>query len=141
MTDSGGFRNWLQFHMVLLSYMRQRTVRHLPLVQGYLGVEGLRHLVLWAGASGARVGTRSFLFGHLYDPELTEIGEDAVLGADSEVTAHAMTTNPDGSRVYVTAPVSIGPRAVIGGGARIDLGVRIGADAIGEPMSYVAPFT
>ena len=140
-SDRGSFREWLQFHLIFLCYMRQRIVWHMPLVQSFLGIEGLRHLVLWGAAPQLSLGPRSFLFGFLHDPDLIEIGEGAILGAESVVTAHTMTTNPDGGRVYVSAPVTIGPRAVVGGAARIDLGVRIGADAIVEPMSYVTPFT
>lgn len=140
-TTSNGFRDWFQFQLMLMSYLRERIVWHLPLTKSYLGVDGLRYLVLWAGAPRASLGRDSLLFGLLYDPDLTEVGEGAILGSDSIVSAHAMTVNPDGTRVFVTAPVTIGPRALIGGGARIDFGVRIGADAIIEPMSYVPPYT
>lgn len=130
-----------QFFLVLLCYLRQRIVWQMPMTQAFLGVEGLRQLVLGASAPRLLLGPGSFLFGYLYDPDLTEIGEGATLGGESVVVAHSITTNPDGSRVYVSAPVSIGPRAVIGGQSRIDLGVRIGADAMVEPMSYVTPYT
>ena len=138
---SGGFREWVQCHLLLSSYMRERIVWHLPLTQSYLGVEGLRLLVLLSGAPSAHVGRGSYLFALLYDPDLTEIGEDAIIGSDGFVVAHSITTNLDGSKVFVTAPIKIGPRTVIGGGSRIDLGTRIGADSIVEPLSYVAPFT
>lgn len=141
LTTNGGLRDWIQCHLLLVSYMRERIVWHLPLTQSYLGVEGLRLLVLWSGAPSAHVGRGSYLFALLYDPDLTEIGEDAILGSDSFVTAHAVNVNLDGSKVFVTAPVKIGPRTVIGGGCRIDLGTRIGCDAIVEPLSYVAPYT
>lgn len=133
--------NRVQFYMVLMCYMRQRIVWQLPLAQSFSSVEGLRQLVLWSAAPGLRLGPRSFLLGFLYDPDLTDIGEAVVLGGESVVAAHSITTTPDGDRVYVSAPVTIGPRAVVGGAARIDLGVRIGADAIVEPMSFVTPFT
>jgi FkbH-like protein len=130
-----------RFYLILLCYMRQRIVWYFPLAQSFLTVEGLRQLVLWGAATRLRLGPQSFLFGFLYDPDLTEIGEGAILGGESVVAAHAITTMPDGDRVYVSAPVTIGPRATIGGTVRIDLGVRIGADAIVEPMSYVPPYT
>ena len=139
--EGGSPRDRFQFYLILLCYMRQRIVWQMPLVQSFLAVDGLRHLVLWAGAPRVTLGPRSFLFGFLYDPDLTDIGEGVILGAESFVVAHSITTNPDGNRVYVSAPVTIGPRAVVGGQSRIDLGVRIGADALVEPMSYVAPFT
>ena len=136
-----GFREWVQCHLLLSGYLRERIVWHLPLAQAYLGIEGLRMLVLWAGAASAHVGRGSYLFALLYDPDLTEIGEDAVIGSDGFIVAHSITTNLDGSKVFVTAPVKIGPRAVIGGNTRIDLGVQIGCDSIVEPMSFVKPFT
>lgn len=141
LATNGSFRDWVQCHLLLVSYMRERIVWHLPLTQSYLGIEGLRLLVLWSGAPSAHVGRGSYLFALLYDPDLTEIGEDAILGSDSFVTAHAVNVNLDGSKVFVTAPVKIGPRTVIGGGCRIDLGTRIGCDSIVEPLSYVAPYT
>lgn len=131
----------IQFYLILLCYMRQRIVWQMPLAQSLLAVDGLRHLVLWSAAPRVTLGPRSFLFGFLYDPDLTDIGEGVILGAESYVVAHAITTNPDGSRLYVSAPVTIGPRTVIGGQSRVDLGVHVGPDAIVEPMSYVAPFT
>ncbi|TXT19083.1 MAG: FkbH-like protein, partial [Planctomycetota bacterium] len=141
LATNGSFRDWVQCHLLLVSYMRERIVWHLPLTQSYLGIEGLRLLVLWSGAPSAHVGRGSYLFALLYDPDLTEIGEDAILGSDSFVTAHAVNVNLDGSKVFVTAPVKIGPRTVIGGGCRVDLGTRIGCDSIVESLSYVAPYT
>ena len=141
LTTSNGFRDWLQCMLTLSSYMRERIVWHLPLTQSYMGVNGLRHLVLWSGAPSAKIGRGSSLFGLLYDPDLTEIGEHVILGSDSFIVAHSITVNADGSRVFVTAPVTIGARSLVGGGSRVDLGVQIGTDAIVEPMSYVAAFT
>ncbi|MES2522489.1 MAG: HAD-IIIC family phosphatase [Gemmatimonadota bacterium] len=130
-----------QFYMIMLSYMRQHLVWRLPLAQSFIYVDGLRQLLLWGAAPRLRLGSRSFLFGFVYDADLIEIGDDVVLGAESVVLAHSITTTADGDRLYVTAPVSIGARTVVAGGSRVDLGVRIGADAIIEPLSVVTAFT
>ncbi len=140
-TTAGRFRDDFRFHLMLFYYLRERVVWHLPLTQSYMCFAGLRQLVLRATAMKTHIGSRSLLLGRLYDADLTEVGDGAVLGAGSTVTAHTIMANPDGTKSYFTAPVVIGPRVVIGGETRIDLGVTIGADAIVEPMSYVRPFT
>ena len=138
---SDGFSGWLQFQLAVASYLRERVVWSLPLAQAYLVVPGLRHLVLLACAPRVSLGRDSVLFGTVYDPDLTDIGEGAIVGAGSSVVAHTVTTTRDGTRVLATAPIVIGARAVIGGHAHINPGVRIGADALIEPVSYVAAFT
>lgn len=138
---SNGWQDNFQFHLMLMNYTRQKIVWSLPLTQVYQGFEGLRLLVLLAGSLSCHVGRGSLLFGFMYDPDLTVIGDGAILGDGSTITGHSVTTSLDGTRICVTAPVVIGPRAVVGGKARIDIGVQIGADAIVEPMSYVPPYT
>ncbi len=140
-STSDTFAGWLQFQLAVASYLRERVVWSLPLAQAYLVVPGLRHLVLLACAPRVSLGHDSVLFGTVYDPDLTDIGEGVIVGAGSSVVAHTVTTTRDGSRVLATAPIVIGPRAVIGGHAHINPGVRIGADALIEPVSYVAAFT
>ncbi len=140
-TTSNGWRDKFQFQLMQMNYTRQIIVRNLPLTRVYQCFEGLRMLVLLAGSLRAKVGKQSVLIGIVYDPDLTEIGDGVILGDGGTLVAHSLTSNPDGSKVFVTAPIVVGPRAVIGGLARIDLGVQIGADAIVEPMSYVMPFT
>jgi len=81
------------------------------------------------------------LFGYIYDPDLIRIGDKAVLGSGSAISAHSITTTPTGGHIYATAPITIGDRAVIGGEARVALGVNIGDDAVIEPFSNVVAFT
>lgn len=131
----------LKFYPVVSLYFRARFVYSLPMVQSYLAIPGLRWLVLWSYSNSAHLGTESYVLGMVFDPDLTDIGAGAIVGTGAKLVAHSMTTNPDGSKVLVTAPIIIGPRAVIGGEALIALGANIGADAIVEPMSHVAAFT
>lgn len=138
---SDGFAGWLQFQLAVASYLRERVVWSLPLAEAYLVVPGLRCLVLLACAPRVSLGRDSAICGTVYDPDLTDIGDGVIVGAGSSVVAHTVTTTRDGARVLATAPIVIGPRAVIGGHAHINPGVRIGADALIEPVSYVAAFT
>lgn len=140
-STADGFTAWLQFHLAVATYLRQRLVWSLPLTQAYLVTPGLRAMVLLACAPRMSVGRDSVLFGTIFDPDLTEIGEHAIIGAGSTIVAHTVTTTTQGDRVLSTAPIVIGPRAVIGGHAHVNPGVRIGADALIEPGSYVAAFT
>ncbi len=140
-TQSDGFRSWLFLNASLMLYLRMRLVLSLPLVEAFLPMQGLRHLVLLSYARATHLGRDSLVLGTLFDPDITEVGESAIIGSGSSVLAHSMTSNADGSLLLVTSPITIGPRAVIGGSAQIHPGVRIGADSIIEPASYVAAFT
>jgi FkbH-like protein len=131
----------LKFYPVISLYFRARFVYSLPMVQVFMAIPGLRWLVLWSYATSARLGPESYVLGMIADPDLTDIGAGAIVGTGATIVAHSLTTNPDDSKVLVTAPVTIGPRAVIGGEAMVALGVTIGADAIVEPMSIVEAFT
>lgn len=74
---------------------------------------------------GARIGSDIALGGKLVDPHLIEIGEAAIIGEGSVVTAHAIT-----SGALQLARVRIGARATVGVGAVIYPGVTLGEDAI-----------
>lgn len=139
-TTEGSRSNQLVY-LTLAMYMREYILWTLPLIRAYLLVPGLRNLVCLASSPGVLLGPRCRVMGLLYDPDLTEIGEGAILGAGSTVSAHSLTTTPDGGFVLVTAPIVIGPRAVVGGESRVALGVRIGTDALIEPCSNVTAFT
>ena len=130
-----------KFYPVFSLYLRARFVYSLPLVESFLGVPGLRWLVLWSYSTSARLGAESHVFGLIDDPDLTDIGSGAIIGHGSTLVAHSLTTNPDGTKVMVTAPIVIGPRSVIGGGSLISLGASIGADSVVEPLSSVTAYT
>jgi FkbH-like protein len=121
--------------------MRAILFWSLPVTRYMLRLPILSKLVLYSYSPKVFLGRECQIWGYLYDPDLTTIGERAVIGGGTAVSAHSMTTDQDGRLVYTTAPIHIGPRAVIGGESRIALGVRIGTDAIVEAGSVVAPFT
>jgi hypothetical protein len=130
-----------KFYPVISLYLRKRFLYSLPLTQSLLWLPGLRWLVLWSYSPSAHLGVESYILGYLFDPDLTDVGDGAIVGTGVSVVARSLTTNPDGTKVLSTAPIVIGPRAVISGESLISLGVTIGADAIIEPMSYVPAFT
>jgi FkbH-like protein len=124
-----------------ICYTLSRLIPSLPLTPVIPSIPGLRKLFPLAYAPSSRVGKSTVVWGFLYDPDLTVIGDDVVLGADCVLSAHSITRNRQGEFVYDTAPIRIGDRVTIGGEARIRLGVTIGDDAIVEGGSNVAPFT
>jgi len=136
-----GLYQYLLFYAAMLLYIRLRFIYSLPIVNALLTLPVVRHLVLRTYSVGDHVAHHSLICGLLSDPDLTFVGEGAILGANSNVFAHSITVKPDGSRELVTAPVSIGARSIIGGEATIHLGVVVGFDAIVEPCSYVPPMT
>ncbi|MEJ7590637.1 MAG: hypothetical protein WKF77_03755, partial [Planctomycetaceae bacterium] len=140
-TDVDGFYSWLMLNASLSLYLRARFVNSLPLVDALLPIQGLRHLVLLSYARSTHLGFGSLILGHLFDPDITEVGENSIVGTDTSVIAHSITVNPDGSRLMVTSPIRIGVRTVIGGAAQIHPGVQIGDDAVVEPASCVSAFS
>lgn len=57
-------------------------------------------------------------------PELITVGEDAIVGYDATLLCHEFLQNE-----YRTGEVHVGDRAMIGAGAIVLPGVRVGADA------------
>lgn len=131
---------WPAFVAFGLAY-RGLFIRSLPMVQSLLLVPIFRRLVLLSYSPRSYLGRDSMLFGMLYDPDLTRIGEGAIIGGGVRITAHSVLTTRNGGFVFQSAEVNIGPRAVIGGESRIGPGVHIGANALIEAGSVVAPFT
>lgn len=125
----------------LCFYLRARFVESLPLVDAIQTIQGLRHLVLLSYSRSTHLGFGGLVAGYLFDPDITDIGEGAILGAGTFVVAHSLTVYPDGRRLLVTSPIRLAARAVIGGDSQVHAGVRIGSDAVIEPARYVAPFT
>jgi FkbH-like protein len=79
--------------------------------------------------------------GYILDPDLTEIGDNAVLGAKSALVGHIVAAREDGAYVFTSAPIKVGRRATIGGEAYVALGCVIGDNSILEPRAVAAPFT
>ncbi len=120
--------------------LRAPMIWSLPLARYLMRVPILDRLLLYSYAPSVPIGRNVQLWGMLYDPELTHIGEGAVIGGDSTLSAHSLTTKSDGTLLYLSAPINIGPRAVIGANSRVALGVSIGADAMILPGSSVLPY-
>src|SRR5262249_38521468 len=66
---------------------------------------------------------------------------NAIIGIGAGISAHLWMTSPSGKRIYITAPVKIGKRVFVGGGALVMLGCTIGEDAVVQPCSYLPPHT
>jgi FkbH-like protein len=127
--------------LVYAIMLRALMIWSLPGARYLLRVPLLDRLLLYSYAPRVPVGRHAQIWGLLYDPELTTIGEAAVIGGDSTLSAHSVTTKPDGTFVFLSAPISVGARAVVGANSRVALGATIGADAIVLPGSNVLPYT
>jgi carbonic anhydrase/acetyltransferase-like protein (isoleucine patch superfamily)/acyl carrier protein len=122
-------------------YRRLALINSLPLVPTFREAGPFQKLVLRAYSPSVHVGQQSLTAGQLFDPDLTEVGNYAIIGAHSVISAHATSRRPDGGLVYLTAPIKIGDRATIGGGAIVCAGCVVEEDAIIEIGSVVPQFT
>lgn len=100
-----------------------------------------RKLVMRAYSASVHLGEGVQMAGRLADPDLTEVGDGVIIGADAVIAAHAWTALSNGKRVYVSAPVKVGARATVGAGTLVSYGCVIGEDSLIEPMSYLPPAT
>jgi FkbH-like protein len=139
-TDDGLY-SWALLIVTLGHYLRGFLINTLPAVHYLQMLPILRALVFGAYGSRPRLGHDSMIFGFLYDPDLIRIGNGAMIGGGVRISAHSVVPSPRGGWIYNSAPIAIGPRTVIGGEARVGLGVTIGADCIVEPGSFVVAFT
>jgi FkbH-like protein len=127
---------------VQLCYVRLTQLLTLPFVRSILMYDSpIQRWVLRAYAPSVHMGRNVQISGTLYDPDLTELADDVTLGGFCALSAHSMNISPDGSVVYISAPIKIGPRATVGGESRIAMGVVIGEEGVVEPGSVVPPFT
>lgn len=85
---------------------------------------------------GAKIGRNIALGGRLVDPQLITIGHEAIIGQDSVITAHTITS---GSIILNT--VKVGDKATVGVNAVIMSGVEVGNGAIVAAGSIVPPNT
>lgn len=122
-------------------YRRGAILETLPLIRVIEQTRCLRPLVLRAYSPSMSIGKMFTCRGALYDPDLTDVGDNVMIGGRAVISAHSIAIRQGGEMVYVSAPVKIGDRATIGGESRVALGCVIGDDAIIEPGSVVAPFT
>ncbi len=87
-----------------MCYRRLAIQQSIPLVSLLSQFRRLDTLVLRAYSPSVNIGKNVINWGGLYDPDLTEIGDDVVLGGQSTVAAHSMVMRDDGAMIYVSAP-------------------------------------
>jgi FkbH-like protein len=125
---------------LIVCYQRSYLIRCLPLSAAVSQFPVIGRLVFLSYAPSVNIGKDSFFAGFMYDPDLTDIGERAVVGGGCVLSAHSMA-NKGGNYTYVSARIVLGERSTIGGESRIAMGVNVGADAIVEPFSNVTAMT
>ena len=111
---------------VVLSRVRRVFVSSLPLVSSLEQIGWMQRLIWRSHSPSIHIGNGAMVWGTVKDPDLTEVGERAVIGAAADVSAHVLTPRPDGSFVYQSAPIKIGAGATIGGSVYVGLGSVIG---------------
>lgn len=131
----------LRHARLIVCYLRSAIVRNMPMAQAISYLPGLGRLYFLAYAPSYHIGKNAFFAGFMYDPDLTEIGEETVVGGGCVLSSHSMSTKGREGCTYVSAAIRLGDRVTIGGESRIALGVTIDADAIVEPFSNVAAMT
>ena len=85
---------------------------------------------------GAKIGKDIALGGRLVDPELITIGDEAIIGQDSVITAHAITTG-----MIILREVKISRGATVGVNVVIMPGVEVGEGSIVTAGAVVSPNT
>jgi acetyltransferase-like isoleucine patch superfamily enzyme len=85
---------------------------------------------------GARVGANVAFGGRIADPGLVSVGDGAVLGHNSVITPHAITSGQ-----IILREVSIGRGATVGVNVVIMAGVQVGDSAIVTAGAVVPPHT
>jgi acetyltransferase-like isoleucine patch superfamily enzyme/acyl carrier protein len=139
----GDRRGNMGFFTAQFCYRRLAVINSLPLVPALRPFGSFQKLVLRAYSPSVHIGNGfSMAAGsQIFDPDVTEIGEDVMVGAHSIISAHLLSRLPDGELNYMLAPIKIGDRVTIGGGAIVCAGSVIGDDAIIEIGSVVSQFT
>lgn len=125
---------------LIICYLRAYLVRCLPLSGTVSYFPFFGKLFYLAYAPSVHIGERAFFAGFMYDPDLTDVGNDVVVGGNAVLSAHSMTTK-GGNFTYVSARIVLGDRVTIGGESRLAMGVTVGADSIIEPFSNVTAMT
>lgn len=85
---------------------------------------------------GAKIGKDIALGGRLVDPQLITVGDRAIIGQDSVITAHTINSGS-----IILKPVYIGAGATIGVNTVLMSGVEIGENAVVTAGSVVIPNT
>ncbi len=124
-----------------MSYQRLVVLETLPFARMTGGLPCLSSLWLRAYSPTLHLGSGVINFGHIVDPDLTEVGDNTVLGLRAALIAHALTVREDGAFVYTSTPIKVGRRVTIGGQAFVGPGCVVGDDAILMPRAVLPPFT
>ncbi len=141
MSTSGGGSQGARFATQMSLYLKGLMLQSLPLAQPLQMLPYWQQLVFRGYAPKNKIGRHAHVWGMLWDPDLTEIGDDTIIGAHTHICCHSVTVHPDGSQIYARDPVVIGRRVTVAGDCRINQGVTIGDDSILEPCSNVQPYT
>ena len=89
---------------------------------------------------GAKIGSNTLLGGEIVEPELVEIGDNAILGQGALMSAHAIVGNEAYfERVIVEENVTIGMNAVIFPGTKIAKNSIVGACALVPKNTIIGP--
>jgi len=134
-------RSQVPFAITLILYGHGFILFSLPLVSTLLRAPFFSWLILRAYSTKVFLGRGAWLAGEIWDPDLTVIGPDVVIGEGCRIVAHSITRTPEGSVLFQSAPVELGAACTISGGTQIELGVKVGAGSLVEPGSHVQPFT
>lgn len=124
-----------------LGGVRRQLVSGLPLTALLQQSAWGRKLVMRAYSAAVHIGEGVQIAGQVSDPDLTEIGDGVIIGANALIAGHAWTALSNGKSVYVSSPVKIGARTTVGAGTLVYYGCVIGEDSLIEPMSYLPPST
>ncbi|MFO1040829.1 MAG: HAD-IIIC family phosphatase [Planctomycetaceae bacterium] len=130
-----------RFITQLMLYLKCSMIQSLPMARSLQTLSSWQQLVFRGYSPKNKIHRDAHVWGILWDPDLTEIGQDSLVGGDATITCHAVTVQTDGSFEYACAPVVIGRRVTVGGQCRINLGVQIGDDSVVEAGSNVLPYT
>ena len=131
----------LGFRTASMCHWRWALVEKLPFARATGMIPCLSKLWMRAYSPTLHLGSGVLNLGFISDPDLTEIGDNALIGSVSAVVAHITVARGDGTLVFTSAPIRIGHRVTVGGGASVALGCIIGDDAVLEPCAVVPPFT
>jgi hypothetical protein len=96
----------------------------------------------WLRLWGARVGSLVYWSPgvEIVDRALVDVGDGAVLGLGARLAGHVLMPAEGGARLLV-APITVGPRALVGAYSVISPGVVIGEGQASPPLRALRPFT
>ena len=132
-TDSNFLRWWL-------SNQLQAVFNRLPIEEVVRLVPGAYST--WLRLWGARVGSLVYWSPRclVFDRSLVHVGDAAVIGAGASLGGHLLTRGDDGELQLIVAPVSIGPRAIVGASSLLGPGCEVGEGESVTASTVLPPF-